>query len=430
MKNDVGRETMKKTTRLLPLVALLSVSAGFFCKYCIRDVTFVEIGTPPYRLTLVINESFPKEKADAIRKAAEDLLGDTILQLEIVPVETVPDHPIVESLRTKGMEEGEMRELKDLELPKAILTAPYGEEKEMPFPEDPVPYLTSIVDNPLVEKILDKTLSSFAVIMILEGEKKEDNDAAKKAAKEATEYINEQLEFMPKPIEVGPQTLVVDMETWKKEEFLFWTLGIPVTAEVTGTRIQVMGGRGRPVGPLLSMEEIDHVGEVLGVVGYDCECNLDRRWMQGQMVPHRWNEKRQEAAAKALGFDPGDPMVRMEVYRILGRGPSSIPPQYFGNDPEEPVIDYRKINLPDVEDPVTEIVPEEPEAGTDPVPAAVEKTPLPIPEKLPPTPTEKEEAPASPEGTPLRTLYIALGTAAGLVLLIGFILVLKGRGNA
>ncbi len=62
------------------------------------------------------------------------------------------------------------------------------------------------------------------------------------------------------------------------------------------------------------------VQERLVMIGQDCECDLDRAWLKGPVLPGRWDRELQEIAARTLGFDPENPMVRTEVSRIVLRG--------------------------------------------------------------------------------------------------------------
>src|SRR5690606_38634283 len=55
----------------------------------------------------------------------------------------------------------------------------------------------------------------------------------------------------------------------------------------------------------------------------DCECELDREWMKGPLLPARWDAGRQQQALQSLGFDPENPLVRAEVSRIVLRGPGT-----------------------------------------------------------------------------------------------------------
>jgi hypothetical protein len=43
------------------------------------------------------------------------------------------------------------------------------------------------------------------------------------------------------------------------------------------------------------------------------------------MLPLNWNQERQSKVAKLLKFDPENPMVKIEVSRILRMGSSSYP---------------------------------------------------------------------------------------------------------
>ena len=51
----------------------------------------------------------------------------------------------------------------------------------------------------------------------------------------------------------------------------------------------------------------------------DLECDLDRRWMHGNMLPVRWDKTIQNQIAQQLGFDPENPVVKMEISQIVGR---------------------------------------------------------------------------------------------------------------
>jgi len=65
--------------------------------------------------------------------------------------------------------------------------------------------------------------------------------------------------------------------------------------------------------------------EALAVVGQDCECGLDRVWMQGESFPLSWGRAERTAAYAALGFDPDNPQIKGEISRIISRGPNSQP---------------------------------------------------------------------------------------------------------
>jgi hypothetical protein len=74
----------------------------------------------------------------------------------------------------------------------------------------------------------------------------------------------------------------------------------------------------------------DNLATVLFVIGQDCECGLDHRWMQGTMLPARWTDKMQAQVTENLGFDPENPMIKMEISSIIRRGSYSYPGVPFG----------------------------------------------------------------------------------------------------
>jgi hypothetical protein len=86
------------------------------------------------------------------------------------------------------------------------------------------------------------------------------------------------------------------------------------------------------MGPLFKGEEIDenNLASVLFIIGADCECGFDYRWLQGTMLPARWTDKMQAQVAENLGFDPENPMIKMEISSIIRRGSYSHPGVPFG----------------------------------------------------------------------------------------------------
>ena len=108
----------------------------------------------------------------------------------------------------------------------------------------------------------------------------------------------------------------------QREKVLLWSLGVDLEQKSV-TQIALLFGRGRKLGPVLQIpgSRQQDLWRSLEVVGNDCECGLDRSWMQGPMIPHDWSTSDEAEALAALGFDPGNPLVKAEISRILARGP-------------------------------------------------------------------------------------------------------------
>tara|TARA_B100000809_G_scaffold36939_1_gene32353 strand:+ start:168 stop:641 length:474 start_codon:yes stop_codon:yes gene_type:complete len=76
------------------------------------------------------------------------------------------------------------------------------------------------------------------------------------------------------------------------------------------------------IGPVLSGERLSQpsVSAILNTIGLNCECGLDRKWMQGVMVPLKWDRDRKQEIANQLGFNPESPEIRIEMSQILAKG--------------------------------------------------------------------------------------------------------------
>ena len=116
------------------------------------------------------------------------------------------------------------------------------------------------------------------------------------------------------------------------------------TTAPTVPQVAVLIGRGRRLGPVLRGGMITQakVQDILTIAGQDCECGLDRSWMQGPIIPASWDLDVQQRAFKDLGFDAENPLVKNEVSRILARGPAQArtPMDLSGAFPDDVFLGY------------------------------------------------------------------------------------------
>jgi len=230
--------------------------------------------------------------------------------------------------------------------PSAVLVSPDGQslsvavaEPNRPFRETLTSALEDILSSPKRKEILKQVIESYATVLLIEGPDDQENKKARQAISAAIEQVSAQMEFLPKPIANPPALVVMEQKSLRQEEILLWSLGLDansqggrLSAEVNQPHAAVFYGRARWIGPLFKGEQIDeyNLASVLFVVGADCECGFDYRWLQGTMLPARWGQKMQARVAENLGFDPENPMVKMEMSRIVGRGYSAYPGVPFG----------------------------------------------------------------------------------------------------
>ena len=186
--------------------------------------------------------------------------------------------------------------------------------------------IESIITSPARNKITKKLISSFAVVLLIEGSDKLQTERARLAAIEAIEAITKLMPKMPKPVDNPPVLFQLPLEQSSAESVLLWSLGMEPKTTLEPQAVVLMG-RGRRVGEMMSGGLITRTAlqEALAVIGQDCECGLDRVWMQGERFPLAWGQTEKKAAFTELGFDPDNPKVKAEISRIIARGPNSRP---------------------------------------------------------------------------------------------------------
>ncbi len=143
------------------------------------------------------------------------------------------------------------------------------------------------------------------------------------------------MQSLPKPITHPPELVVLPASTLTQERILLWSLGLS-NAPTAEPRAVVVYGRARWIGPAMKGDEIAerNLAGLLSIIGADCECGLDVAWALGTRLPVHWDEARHAQAAKALAFDPENPLVKAEVSRIAARSSSLKTP----SSTESPVV--------------------------------------------------------------------------------------------
>jgi hypothetical protein len=180
------------------------------------------------------------------------------------------------------------------------------------------------VTSPLRERVYREGLRAYALVLLLEGTDGEANARVRQDVDSAITATARLLSSMPKPVETPPQMVAVSLKEQAAEKVLVWGLGLD-PASTDSPRVVIVFGRGRRLGSPLEGPLITQTAlrDRLLLIGQDCECDLDRAWLKGPLLPGRWGRELQQAALDTLGFDPGNPMVRAEISRIVERGPQN-----------------------------------------------------------------------------------------------------------
>ncbi len=324
---------------------LLRSGTALACRYNVRETGSVYLGAEPYYLWYYVDSNTAGDEISMIKQAAGDVLADSSIRPEVVNTETEKNHPAMKHLAALDV----------LVRPRLLLASPRDMTMTVSIPAAGGGFknrlrtaLARLVRSDVRDEILYKAVKNYAVVLLIEGADTTANAAAVTAIDNAVATIGRQMKFMPKPITNPPVVVKLKPGRLETEKILLWSLGIQ-QGQFNKTYAAVFYGRARWIGPLLKGDEIteDMVYNILSVVGADCECGLDRKLIRGVILPVKWNDEIIALTAKDLGFDPENPMVKIEVSQILKTNSSTYPAVPAGYSIERRDAELRK-KIPDL----------------------------------------------------------------------------------
>jgi hypothetical protein len=319
------------------------------CQYNVREVGFIDTGIEPYRLIVYLPENISASGVSDLKEAMAPALADTNIRFEPVTIGGDANLPALEFVRAQGISR----------FPAVVLVSPDGQSMPVALPEKAASLaeavstaVQSIVDSPTRREILEKCADSYGVALLVEGPEPQANTMARQAISAALSQVGEQLGSLPKPISKPPELVVLDRKSLARERMLLWTLGLKAQ-DVNQPHAAVFYGRGRWLGPVFKggILSEDNLTQLLSIIGADCECSLDHRWLQGTMLPARWDETLQQKVVQSVGFDPENPMTKAEMVSIVRRsmGGADSPPATGGAGESSGypsvLVDYREIQV-------------------------------------------------------------------------------------
>ena len=209
---------------------------------------------------------------------------------------------------------------------------------------------SSILSSPVQNQLLKNLPLNYASVLLIEGTNAEENKTASQTILKACERITNIMPNMPKQVDVGPDMITVNANQFNDEKVMLWSLGIDKMPQQP--KAFILYGKGRMMGEMIDYDDIvkDNVYKILSLIGADCECGLDRKWLFGYQIPLDWPKKTRQNLSDKLGFDVDNPMVLTEMSRILAIE-NRVPV-----DPDgityEPIV----VNLDDEFDDIPEII--------------------------------------------------------------------------
>jgi len=402
-----------KFIRLISLAILVycfSCPPAIACRYNVRDIGFADLGSESYYLYGYVRQTTPVDTTSIFKKTSYAALTESNIKFEIINIDQQQNHPAMKYLNTEQAES----------FPAAVLVSPYGRTIPVPITKPGQPFeqslsaaLNNIASSPKREEMLQQASEVLGFILLIEGAEREKNKRLRDIASNAIDKISMQMKLMPKLVDKPPVLVVIDSKSLSRERILLWSIGADID-KISQPCAAVLYGKGRLIGLLLKGEQITETTlvNILSIVGADCECGLDRSWILGKSLPVRWDEKIQAQVAKSLGFDPENPMVKMEMSQILRQ--SSI----SGRGPQD--LD----NLPNVslgyKEFVIELEPKEPGRQTQPVQV----------QKIAPDTDAKSDSKSAPVAEmyrPLRSTIFVLVVLFVVVIIFGVVVLVRAK---
>jgi hypothetical protein len=332
------------------------------CRYNVRDTGFVDLGASYYEFAWTGPVSAPGNllsESDVEKLKPSDSLREALRDTNLLFLQkrSAQETPPGATSQPPADDENPAVQI--------TIAAPDGRELSLPCPGDvdSLAMVARLVDSPLQRELIDRLLNCHSVVLLVEGVDEAKNKAARDLIKQTLEETQKASALWPKPIDHPPEMALLPQSEKNKERLLLWCL--EVDTDVPDPQFVVLFGRGRKLGPVLTLDEV-HAGELSGllsVISMDCECEYNVAPLVGPMIPHRWTTEHEAQVARLLDFDPGNPLVQSEVRHILTRGPGNG--RSILEARTDPALGYEEISFPDdlISTPETDNPTTNPETG-------------------------------------------------------------------
>ena len=321
---DTQRGGMLKRLELVPL---LLVAIGFClflpgqsiaeelvrCKYSVRDVAFVNVHGKSWQLRLVKPPAVESEKFEEWNLALRNQLADSNIGYAWYDSDSDVGKQI--QLARPDAAETPLMDLVRLGATDSPLAVPSSDQLEEG--------LRRLVQSPIRDEIFSKLVDDLCVFVFVPSGDESKDTSAESELKAAVKRVNDQMWTLEKPTDSGPSIIVVPQSRFSEEKWLLTSLGINGDSRPS---VAVLYGQGRLLGEMLSGDEItaDALLTRASICGQDCECSLNRNWLYGVQILHRWNIALERRVEASLDFDPNSAFVIAEVAQILQKNVGTV----------------------------------------------------------------------------------------------------------
>lgn len=308
---------MRQILYILGIASLLTETA-FACRFTVREIGFADFGNDHYHLYFYKDSGTSDQQADFFRKICYAAFLDANVEAEVVDPLANPQHPALQHYNP------------DEKVQQLALVSHTGDalmltldRRSANFAEEVWLLAERILSSKARAAVLDEIVSSYAVVLLVDGIDEKTNRRAQAMVDSAVTEIKNMMASMPKPVQKPPALVKVEYRDIESEQIFLWSLGYDMVKDELPA-ITVLYGRGRQMGRLLPAGLIGShiVRNLLAFVGADCECGLDRSWILGPMFPGRWDSEKQQQVLAVHHFDAENPLIKAEMSQILSIAPN------------------------------------------------------------------------------------------------------------
>jgi len=288
------------------LVAVFTIS--FFisanaCRFTVREIGFSILSQDIYSLVFIDQNANP---TDQLWQSIRHKLKDSNIRLFVLQPNKDADHPYVKHF------------LNNVRLPALVLFAPDGRMLELNV-NDISGQVNKVLDSPVRKQLRNDFSGTLSIIVWIDGKDELTNLEIEGIIKNDCERIKNIIPYMPKAVKNGPTSIHISANEFSREKILLWSMGVE---EIPEKPIGfVLYGRGRIMGGPVIASAISEgrLYNYMSMIGADCECGLDRKWMLGKQVPLLWPPESRQELADIINFDVDNPMIQAEMSRILAK---------------------------------------------------------------------------------------------------------------
>lgn len=301
---------LKITTLLIVLISTCLPSQA--CRFTVREIGFTTLSQTNY--TFVIINNAPAN--NSALKALQQYKNNSNIGVLYLNEQTDKNNPILQLAKKQN-----------IPTPSLFLLSPnnrihvISSNKQIGSNWQKIKdhFTETVLDSPIRKALRKDTETTFAHILSIDGSNSETNKKSLDFINKSSQQLKHVMPLMPKEVKYPPVVLKITKEEFQKEQVLLWSLGIDTLSSYP--QAVIIYGRGRTMGNTLTYEQIKDnlIFNYLSMIGADCECGLDRKWMLGIQIPMIWNAERRQKLATELGFDVDNPSILAEMSRIMAK---------------------------------------------------------------------------------------------------------------